>query len=121
MHDLGGPNGIRIATAHPERIAGLIFQNTTISVEAWNPAILKGYERFDGPEIPEKLAEAERCATEDRDRFLHQTGARLPDALNPDRWTLDAHAFAIPANRPFMARILMNVATNAQHYPGWNA
>src|SRR2546427_242470 len=73
MHDLGGPIGMRIATAHPERIAGLIFQNTTISVEGWNPAILKGYERFDGPETPEKLAEAERCATEDRDRFLHQT------------------------------------------------
>jgi pimeloyl-ACP methyl ester carboxylesterase len=27
MHDFGGPVGMRIATAHPERIGGLIFQN----------------------------------------------------------------------------------------------
>ena len=37
LHDIGGPIGMRIATAHPERIAGLIFQNTTTSVEGWNP------------------------------------------------------------------------------------
>src|SRR5216683_6697968 len=121
LHDIGGPIGMRIATAHPERIAGLIFQNFTTSVEGRNPAILKGYERIGGPETPEKLAEAERLATEDRDKFLHQTGARLPDALNPDHWAIDAHAFAIPASRAFMSRILMNLATNVQHYPEWNA
>jgi hypothetical protein len=43
--------------AHPERIAGLIFQNFTTSVEAWNPERLKVYERLGGPETPEKLAE----------------------------------------------------------------
>src|SRR6476660_4610091 len=30
LHDIGGPIGMRIATAHPERIAGLILQNFTI-------------------------------------------------------------------------------------------
>ena len=33
LHDIGGPIGMRIATAHAERIAGLIFQNITIAVE----------------------------------------------------------------------------------------
>jgi pimeloyl-ACP methyl ester carboxylesterase len=32
MHDIGGPIGMRIAAAHPERIAGLILQNFTISL-----------------------------------------------------------------------------------------
>jgi len=44
MHDIGGPIGMRVATAHPERIAGLIFQNMTTSVEGWNPERLKVYE-----------------------------------------------------------------------------
>ena len=48
MHDFGGPIGMRIATAHPERITGLIFQNTTISLEGWNSARLKVYERIGG-------------------------------------------------------------------------
>jgi len=36
LHHIGGPIGMRIATARPERIAGLIFQNFTISVEITN-------------------------------------------------------------------------------------
>src|SRR6266581_7292210 len=101
MQDIGGPIGMRIATAHPERIAGLIFQNFTISVEGWNPERLKVYERLGGPEAPEKLAETEQFATVERSRFLHQTGARRPDALNPDNWAMDAYACSIPASRVF--------------------
>ncbi len=121
MHDFGGPIGMRVATAHPERIAGLIFQNTTISVEGWDPARLKFYERIGGPETPDKLAEAEQLATEGRDMFLHQSGARRPDALNPDHWAIDAYALSIAADRLFMSRLLMNLAANVPHYPDWNA
>ncbi len=121
LHDIGGPIGMRIATAHPERIAGLIFQNTTTSVEGWNPERLKVYERLGGPETPEKLAETEQFATVDRDMSLHKKGARQPDALNPDTWAIDAYAFSIAANRVFMSRLFMNLATNIQHYSEWNA
>ena len=121
LHDIGGPIGMRIATAHPERIAGLIFQNFTISVEGWNPERLKVYERLGGPETPEKLAETERFATVERDMFLHKKGARQPDALNPDNWAIDAYAFSIAANRVFMSRWFMNLTTNIQHYPQWAA
>ena len=121
LHDIGGPIGMRIATAHPERIAGLIFQNFTISVEGWNPERLKVYERLGGPETPEKLAETEQFATVERDMFLHKRGARQPDALNPDNWAIDAYAFSIAANRAFMSRLFMNLATNIQRYPEWNA
>ena len=121
IHDIGGPIGMRIATAHPERIAGLIFQNFTISVEGWNPERLKVYERLGGPETPDKLAEVEQFATVGRDKILHQTGARRPDALNPDNWAIDAYAFSIAANRVFMSRLFMNLTTNIQHYPEWTA
>jgi pimeloyl-ACP methyl ester carboxylesterase len=121
LHDFGGPIGMRFATAHPERIAGLIFQNFTISVEGWNPERLKVYERIGGPETPETLAETEQFATVARSRFLHQTGARRPDALNPDNWAMDAYACSIPASRVFMSRLLMNLATNIQRYPEWTA
>jgi len=121
LHDIGGPIGMRIATARPERIAGLILQNVTISVEGWNPARLEVYERLGGPETPEKLAETEQFATVERDMFLHKKGARQPDALNPDNWAIDAYAFSIAANRVFMSRLFMNLTTNIQHYPEWTA
>jgi len=121
MHDIGGPIGMRIATTRPEWIAGLIFQNMTTSVEGWNPERLKVYERLGGPETPENLAETEQLTTVDRDMFLHKRGARQPDALNPDNWAIDAYAFSIAAKRVFMSRLLMNLATNIQHYSKWNA
>jgi pimeloyl-ACP methyl ester carboxylesterase len=121
MHDIGGPIGMRIATAHPERIAGLIFQNFTIAVEGWNPERLKVYERVGGRETPENLAEIEQFATVDRDMFLHKRGACRPDALNPDHWAIDAYAFSIPANRVFMSRLFMTLATNIPLYPQWTA
>ena len=121
LHDIGGPIGMRIAAARPERIAGLIFQNFTISREGWNPERLKVYERLGGPETPEKLAETEQFATVERDMFLHQKGARQPEALNPDNWAMDAFAFSVPAKRVFMSRLFMNLTTNIQHYPEWTA
>jgi pimeloyl-ACP methyl ester carboxylesterase len=121
LHDIGGPIGMRIAMARPERIAGLIFQNFTISVGGWNPDRLKVYERLGAPETPEKLADTEQFATVERSMFLHKKGALRPDALNPDHWAIDAYAFSIPANRIFMARLFMNLTTNIQHYPKWVA
>ena len=120
MHDIGGPIGMRIATAHPERIAGLIFQNFTMTVEGWNPERLKVYERLGGTETAEKLAETEQFATVERDMFLHKKGARHPEGLNPDNWAIDAYAFSIPANRAFMSGLFMNLTTNIQHYPKWS-
>ena len=121
MHDIGGPIGMRIATAHPDRIAGLILQNFTISIEGWNPERLKVYERLGGPETPESLAEVEQFTTVERDMFLHKRGARQPDALNPDYWAIDAYSFSIPASRIFMSRLFMTLATNIQLYPQWAA
>jgi pimeloyl-ACP methyl ester carboxylesterase len=121
LHDIGGPIGMRIATADPERIAGLIFQNFTVAVEGWNPDRLKVYQRLGGPETPETLAETEQFATVERGMFLHKKGARHPDVLNPDNWAMDAYAFSIPANRVFMSRLFMNITTNIPLYPGWIA
>ena len=121
MHDIGGPIGMRIATAHPDRVAGLIFQNFTISIDGWNPERLKVYERLGGPETPESLAEVEQFTTVDRDIFLHKRGACRPDALNPDYWAIDAYTFSIPASRIFMSRLFMTLATNIQLYSQWAA
>jgi pimeloyl-ACP methyl ester carboxylesterase len=120
-HDIGGPIAMRIATAHPDRIAGLIFQNFTISIEGWNPERLKVHERLGGPETPENLAEIEQFATVERDMFLHKRGARQPDALNPDYWAIDAYTFSISASRVFMSRLFMTLPRNIPLYPQWAA
>ncbi|MBI1256401.1 MAG: alpha/beta fold hydrolase [Chloroflexi bacterium] len=120
MHDIGGQIGMRFTMAHPERIAGLIFQNMTLSQNGWTSG-LAFYQRIGGTETPEKLVEAEGRITMERDKFLHWTGARRPEALNPDHWAIDAYAFSIEADRLFMSRLLMNMEANFPHYAEWNA
>jgi pimeloyl-ACP methyl ester carboxylesterase len=60
-------------------------------------------------------------ASEARDKYLHQAGARQPDALNPDNWAIDAYAFSISESRTFMSRLLMNMSANFSEYPKWAA
>src|SRR5207245_10554312 len=55
------------------------------------------------------------------DMVIHSTGARQTDALNPDTWASDAYALSIAANRVFMSRLFMNLATNIRHAWEWNA
>jgi hypothetical protein len=57
------------------------------------------WKRLGGPETPENLGEAEQLATVGRDKFLHQTAARRPDALNPDNWAIDASVIDAPRQR----------------------
>ena len=83
LHDIGGPIGMRIAMAHPERLAGLVFQNFTTSVEGWNPERLKIYKRLGSSETPEKLAETEQFATVDRVMTLHKKGRAQPRRPEP--------------------------------------
>ncbi|HYV95030.1 MAG TPA: alpha/beta hydrolase [Chitinophagales bacterium] len=121
MHDIGAPIGMRIALAHPERITGLVFQNEVLSRKGWDLTKLKVYELLDGPETPEKLAQVEQFATVARDKLLHHTGAHRPDALNPDKWAIDAYTFSNDSNRVFMSRLFLNYSTNFESYAKWNA
>ena len=119
MHDFGGPVGMRLAVTHPGLVSGLVFQNTTITLSGYNPARLKVFERIGGQATPEKLAEAEESASEERDRFLHRTGARDAEALNPDDWAVDTYAFGIPESRRYMAQLLTDIMSNVAHYAEW--
>jgi len=112
---------MRIARGRPERIAGLIFQNFTISVEGWNPERLKVCERLSGPETPENLAEIEANSPPWTATCFFTRGARRPDELNPDYWAIDAYTFSMDASRVLMSKLFMTLATNIPLYPQWTA
>jgi len=80
LHDIGGPIGMRIAAAAPERIAGLIFQNFTLSVEGWNPERLRIYERLGGPETAESWPRPSNLRPWSAPCFCT---SRAPDGLTP--------------------------------------
>ncbi|APW35897.1 alpha/beta hydrolase [Rhodoferax koreense] len=86
MHDYGGPIGLRLATAHPERVRGLVVQNANAYMEGLTPAVA-------GVFMPlwEKGDEtgARQMLLAETTRMQYVAGARQPTLLNPDAWVMD--------------------------------
>lgn len=86
MQDYGGPIGLRLATAKPGLVKGLVIQNANAYMEGLTPAVA-------GVFMPlwEKGDEtgARQMLLAETTKMQYTAGARQPDTLNPDAWTLD--------------------------------
>ena len=118
MQDFGGPVGMRLALRHPDRIGGLIIQNSPLSLDGWAPARLEAVRSTAGPITPEKRAAAEARVVAATSIRLHQTGAARPD-LNPDIWANDAFAISDPEKKRIMTGLILDIPTNLDRYPAW--
>ena len=121
VFDYGAPVGLRIATARPERVAGLIVQNGNAYVEGLSEATrpLQSYweDRAAGEEAMRALL------TLDGTRFQYTAG--VPEGelerLSPDSWTLDRHFLELPGREQAQLDLLYDYRTNVASYPAWQA
>ncbi|RTL57993.1 MAG: alpha/beta hydrolase [Rhodocyclaceae bacterium] len=117
MQDYGGPVGMRIATAHPERILGLVFQNANAYMEGVSAAaaevFLPLWER--GEE-----AGARRMLDAGTTRFQYTAGAREPENLNPDAWTHDQALLDRPGSAERQLALFKDYRSNVASYDAWH-
>lgn len=120
MQDYGAPVGMRMAVNHPEWIAALIFQNGNI----YNEGLL---ERFF---LKKPLWEKRTGATEapvlrnmefDSVKYQYVHGARHPEEMNPDGWTMDFALLERPGNRAIQLELQADYGNNLPKYPEWQA
>ncbi len=119
MQDFGGPVGMRLAVKHPEWIAGLIFQNTPVSLDGWAPDRLAAVQAGAAADPAAQRAAAAQRVTLATAQFLYRQGARHPEQLNPDAWVSDAYALGIAADRRVMTDLQVDIAANLPLYAGW--
>jgi pimeloyl-ACP methyl ester carboxylesterase len=119
MQDFGGPIGMRLAAKHPEWVRGIVIQNIPVSLDGWEPSRLKAVQDNVGPETPTRRAAAESRVALTTDMFLYRHGARNPDGLNPDAWTVDAFALTSPESRRVMTDLQLDISSNLSLYPKW--
>lgn len=119
MQDFGGPVGMRLAIKHPKQIAGLIIQNTSISIDGWAPARLQAARASTGPATPERRAAAESRVNLSTSEFMHKTGTANPEQLNPDAWAGDAFALVDPEKKRIMTDLLLDLPRSLALYPAW--
>jgi pimeloyl-ACP methyl ester carboxylesterase len=119
VFDFGAPVGFRIAAAQPERIKALIVQNGNLYAEGLTPATepLQAYWR-DRAAYEEEMR---TLLTPAVTQFQYTHGARDPERLEPDAWTLDQHFLDLRGRDQAMLDLFYDYRTNVESYPRWQA
>lgn len=118
VQDYGAPIGFRIASAHPERITGLIIQNGNAYDEGlrdfWIP--FKAYWKEQSAPNRAALAQfLEIGAT----KWQWTHGVKDESTISPDTWTLDQAGLDRPGNKDIQIQLFMSYSTNPPLYPKW--
>jgi pimeloyl-ACP methyl ester carboxylesterase len=112
--DFGGPVGYRLMLKYPDRVTGVVIQNT--------PAF---GEPIEGPLWAAELAYWKDGSSEHRDavrfkltpeavRNQYVAGTREPSLIDPDNWTIDSALLARPGVDEIMLDLLYDIRNNRQ-------
>jgi pimeloyl-ACP methyl ester carboxylesterase len=117
--DYGGAVGMRLATAHPERVRAIIVQNAAVHDDAL----------ADPRWASRKAYWADRAAHEEQIRkaMLGADGARArhvgnsphPDRYDPDQWEPETAYMNRPGTIEIALDLLYDYRTNAAAFPAW--
>lgn len=121
MQDYGGPVGLRLATAHPERVKGLIIQNANAYMEGVGKPVADVFL----PLWQERNASTEAAARgflkAETTRFQYTAGAREAEKLNPDAWVFDQTLLDRPGNDAIQLSLFVDYRHNVPLFESWQS
>jgi pimeloyl-ACP methyl ester carboxylesterase len=121
MQDYGGPVGFRLFTQHPARVKGLVIQNANAYLEGVGDLP----RRIFLPLWAERTATTETAARSflapETTKFQYQVGARNPEAISPDNWTIDQALLDRPGTDAYQLDLLEDYKSNVALYDNWHA
>jgi pimeloyl-ACP methyl ester carboxylesterase len=116
--DYGAPVGYRIATEHPERVAGFVVQNGNAYDEGledfWNP--IKQYWSTGLQEDREALS---GLLTLEATKWQYLTGVRDESIISPDNWLVIQPLLDREGNKDVQLDLFYDYGTNPPLYPSW--
>lgn len=121
MHDYGGPVGLRLATAHPERVRALIFQNANSYMEGVSPAVAELFLPLWKERNATTEARARGFLSAEATRAQYTTGSMDPESLSPDAWTLDQALLERPGQAEVQMALFVDYQSNVGLYDTWHA
>ncbi|TJZ76754.1 alpha/beta fold hydrolase [Rhodococcus oryzae] len=113
LFDFGGPIGLRLATRHPEWIAGLIVQNANAYEEGLSGLALDT--------IAAPADALDGMFTLPVTRSQYESGTTRPELIAPDGWTLDQHFLDLPGRKDAQRALALDYKNNVALYPQWQA
>ena len=121
LHDYGGPIGLRLAIAAPERVRGLVVQNANAYMEGISEALAGLFLPLWKERNEQTLAAARSFLTAEATKMLYTAGARDPSSLNPDAWTLDQALLDRPGVAEAQLALFVDYRKNVAAYDAWHA
>jgi len=116
--DYGAPVGYRIATEHPERVAGFVVQNGNAYDEGledfWIP--IKKYWETGADEDRNELR---GLLTLGATKWQYTTGVRDQTIISPDNWLVVQPLLDRPGNDDVQLDMFYDYGTNPPLYPEW--
>ncbi|GAA2269071.1 alpha/beta hydrolase [Kitasatospora cystarginea] len=115
--DFGAPVGFRLATRHPERIAGLVVQNAN----AYEEGLSEAARSFIAlrPQAPGAAQTIRELLTLPATRGQYEGGTTDPRLVAPDGWTLDQHFLDLPGRTRPQLDLAFDYHSNVARYPEW--
>ncbi|MFC7447934.1 alpha/beta fold hydrolase [Rhodococcus daqingensis] len=113
LFDFGGPIGLRLATRHPEWIAGLIVQNAN--------AYDEGLSELARDTIAAPADQLDGLFTLPVTRGQYEGGTTKTELIAPDGWTLDQHFLDLPGRKDAQRALALDYKSNVALYPRWQA
>ncbi|MFZ2450989.1 MAG: alpha/beta hydrolase [Methylovulum miyakonense] len=119
MQDYGGPIGFRLFAEHPEAVKGFVVQNSNAYMEGVGDAPKKVFLPLWEKRDAASEAAARSFLTADTTKFQYTFGAKNPDAISPDNWTIDQALLDRPGTAAYQIDLLEDYKTNVGAYDAW--
>jgi pimeloyl-ACP methyl ester carboxylesterase len=118
QQDYGGPIGMRLAVAHPERVKVIIVQNAVAHEDGLGPAwdIRKAFWKdraaYQDKIIPGFMSEAGAKAR-------HLGSSPRVERYDPEAWEWEGAHLAEPGQRQIQLDLFFDYQSNVAAYPSW--
>ena len=118
QQDYGGPIGMRLAVAHPERVRAIIVQNAVAHEDGLGPAwaLRRAYWR-DRAANEEKVIPAFMSIEEAKAR--HIGSSQHPERYDPETWRDEYAHLSRPGQRQVQSDLFFDYQSNVAAYPAW--
>jgi pimeloyl-ACP methyl ester carboxylesterase len=120
QQDYGGPIGMRLALAHPERVRAIIVQNAVAHDGGLGPAwdLRRAFWK-DRSAYEEKIFAG--FPSMEGVKLRHVGSSPHPERYDPETWEREVALLSRPGQRQIQSDLLFDYQTNVAAYPSWQA
>jgi pimeloyl-ACP methyl ester carboxylesterase len=118
LHDYGGPVGMRMAVARPEKVEAIIIQNA-VSHEEGLSSLWAARRAFWQDRAAHEAAFRKTFLSLETIRNRHMGASLHPEHIDPDTWTDEFYFLNQPGQADIQTDLFFDYQNNVKAYPVW--